>query len=126
MKQRYRDSFQAALAMVRELYEAGVPIVAGTDAMAGFTLHRELENYVAAGIPAPQVLRIATLGAAQVTKHDKELGTIVPGKLADFILVDGDPTVRIADIRRVVLTVKDGVLYDTAELWKALGIEPVR
>jgi imidazolonepropionase-like amidohydrolase len=126
MEQRYRDSFRAALALVRVLYEAGVPIVAGTDAMAGFTLQRELENYVTAGIPAPEVLRIATLGAAQVTRHDKELGTIVPGKLADFILVDGDPTVRIADIRRVVLTVKGGVIYDTAELWKALGIEPVR
>jgi len=126
MEQRYRDSFFAARALVRALYDAGVAIVAGTDQMAGFTLQRELENYVAAGIPAPEVLRIATLGAAQVTRHDKELGTIAPGKLADFILVDGDPTVRIGDIRRVVLTVKDGVLYDTAEMWKALGIEPVR
>jgi imidazolonepropionase-like amidohydrolase len=125
MEQRYRDSYRATLAMVRMLYEMGITIVAGTDAPAGATLHHELETYVAAGIPAPEVLRIVTLGAAQVMKHDKDLGTIVPGKLADFILVEGDPTTRISDIRRVILTVKAGVLYDTAELWKAVGVKPV-
>src|SRR5215203_5976106 len=125
MEQRYRDSFRAALAMVRALYDAGITIVAGTDGPAGVTLHRELENYVAAGIPAPKALRMATLVPAQVMKRDKDLGTIAPGKLADFILVDGDPTTRIGDIRRVILTVKDGVLYDTAGLWKALGVKPV-
>lgn len=126
MEQRFRDSYRALLAMVRALHEAGIPIVAGTDGPAGFTLHRELENYVEAGIPAPEVLRIATLGAARVMKHDKDLGTIAPGKLADLILVDGDPTVRISDIRRVVLTVKNGVVYTTAELWQAVGVKPVR
>ena len=125
MEQRYRDSFRAALAMVRALYDAGIPIVAGTDGLAGVTLHRELENYVAAGIPAPDALKMATLVPAQVMRRDKDLGTIAPGKLADFILVDGDPSTRISDIRRVILTVKDGVLYDTAGLWQALGVKPV-
>jgi imidazolonepropionase-like amidohydrolase len=125
MEQRYRDSYRATLAMVRALYDLGITIVAGTDGPAGATLHHELETYVEAGIPAPEVLRIATLVAAQVTKHDQDLGTIAPGKLADFILVEGDPTTRISDIRRVILTVKDGVLYDTAELWKAVGVKPV-
>jgi imidazolonepropionase-like amidohydrolase len=111
--------------MVRALYDLGITIVAGTDGPAGATLHHELETYVEAGIPAPEVLRIATLGAAQVMKHDQDLGTIAPGKLADFILVEGDPTTRISDIRRVIVTVKDGVLYDTAELWKAVGVKPV-
>ena len=78
---------------------------------------RELELYVESGIPAPEVLRIATLGAAQVMKRDRELGSVAPGKLADLILVDGDPAARIADIRRVVLTVKDGVVFDPAALW---------
>lgn len=126
MDQRYRDSFRALLAMVHALHEAGVPIVVGTDGPAGFTLHRELENYVKAGIPAPEVLATATLGAARVMKHDRDLGSIAPGKLADMILVDGDPTLDISDIRRVVLTIKDGVLYDTAELWQAIGVKPVR
>ncbi len=125
MEQRYRDSFRNMLRMVRALYDTGVTLVAGTDNMAGFSLHRELELYVEAGLPAPDVLRIVTLGAAQVTKRDKDLGTITPGKLADLILVDGDPVARISDIRRVVLTVKDGVIYDPAELYRAIGVKPV-
>jgi imidazolonepropionase-like amidohydrolase len=124
MEQRYRDSFQACLAMVKALYDEGIPIVAGTDSVAGFVLHRELENYVRAGIPAPEVLRIATLGAAQVMKLDKDLGTVAPSKLADLILVDGDPTVRISDIRRVTLVVKDGVVYDPAKLYGEIGVKP--
>ena len=59
-------------------------------------------------------------------KHDRDLGSIAPGKLADMILVDGDPTADIGNVRRVVLTIKDGVLFDTAELWRAIGVKPVR
>lgn len=125
MEQRYRDSFRAMLALVRAVHEAGIPIVAGTDGPPGFLYHRELENYVKAGIPAREVLKLATLGAARVARRDDELGTIAPGKLADLILVDGDPTTNISDIRRVVLTIKDGVLHDTAELYKAIGVKPV-
>jgi imidazolonepropionase-like amidohydrolase len=124
--QRYRDSYRAMENLVRELHDAGVPIVAGTDALAGFTLHRELELYVDAGIPAPEVLRIATLGAAHVMKRDQDLGSVAPGKLADLILVDGDPAARISDIRRVVLTVKGGVVYDPAALWPEVGVKPVK
>ncbi len=58
-------------------------------------------------------------------KRDQELGTVAPGKLADLILVDGDPVARICDIRRVVLTVKDGVVYDPAALYGSLGVKPV-
>jgi imidazolonepropionase-like amidohydrolase len=124
MEQRFRDSFRACLAMVRLLHDEGITIVAGTDSVPGFTLHRELENYVKAGIPAPEVLRIATLGAARVMKLDKDLGSIAPAKLADLILVDGDPTRNISDIRRVVLVVKDGVEYDPAKLYEAIGVKP--
>lgn len=123
-EQRFQDSFRASLALVKALYDEGIPIVAGTDSIAGFTLQRELENYVRAGIPAPDVLRIATLGAAQVMKLDKDLGTIAPARLADLILVDGDPSVRISDIRRVTLVVKDGVVYDPAKLYEAIGVKP--
>jgi imidazolonepropionase-like amidohydrolase len=124
--QRYRDSFRAMQNLVKALHDAGVRIVAGTDALSGFSLHRELELYVDAGIPAPDALRIATLGAARVMKRDQELGSVAPGKLADLILVDGDPASRISDIRRVVLTVKDGTVYDPAALWKAVGVKPVQ
>ncbi|HEY7213417.1 MAG TPA: amidohydrolase family protein [Thermoanaerobaculia bacterium] len=122
--QRYRDSYRAMQNLVRALHDAGVTIVAGTDAMAGFSYHRELELYVDAGIPATDVLSIATLGAARVMKRDSELGSLAPGKLADMILVDGDPTKNISDIRRVVLTVKDGAVYDPAKLYEVIGVKP--
>lgn len=122
--ERYRQAFKACLAMVKALYDNHVPIVAGTDNTAGFSLHRELELYVAAGIPPPVALFDATLGSARIMKRDKDLGSIAPGKLADLILVDGDPAAHIGDIRRVVLTVKGGVLYDPADIYRSLGVKP--
>src|ERR1044071_1628361 len=78
------------------------------------------------GIPAPKVLQLATLGAARVVKRDTELGSIAPGKLADVILVDGDPTAHISDIRRVKTVVKDGVVFQVADMDKALGVIPAK
>lgn len=124
LDQRYRDSFQQMLKMTKALYDSGVPIVAGTDDLAGFYLQRELELYVQAGIPAPRVLQLDTLGAARVMKRDQDLGSIAPGKLADVIVIDGDPSVRISDIRRVQIVVKDGVVYKTADLDRAIGVRP--
>jgi len=122
---RNRESFRALVRMVGLLYRAGVPLVAGTDAfLPGFVLHRELELYVEAGVPAPAVLQIATLGAAKIMKHDKDLGSVSPGKMADLIIVDGDPSKRISDIRRVVKVIKNGVIYDAAELQRAIGVNP--
>jgi imidazolonepropionase-like amidohydrolase len=125
MDQRYRDSFQALLAMVRALHDNGIRIVAGTDSLAGFDLHRELELYAMAGIPNLDVLRAATIVPARVMKRDKDFGTIETGKTADLILVDGQPDQKISDVRRVVLTVKGGVVYDPAALYSAVGVKPV-
>lgn len=122
MDERYRASFRKMLDMIGALHANGVTIVAGTDGLAGFTLHRELELYVQAGIAPKDVLRIATLTAAEVAKRDKDLGTLEPGKLADFILVDGDPTQNISDIRRVTTVVKDGKVFRPAEIYGELGI----
>ena len=119
------ESFRALLRMVAALYRAGVPIVAGTDAaLPGFVLHRELELYVEAGLPPAAVLQLATLGAARVMKHDAELGSVTAGKLADLIIVGGDPTLRIQDVRRVMTVIKNGVVYQAAELHRAMGLGP--
>jgi len=125
LDQRYKDSAVAFQRMVKAAYDAGVPIVAGTDAIAGFAYHRELELYAAAGIPNSDVLRIATLNAAKVMKRDTELGSIAPGKLADLIIVDGNPIERMSDIRRVTYVMKDGAIYDPAALYKAIGVQPI-
>jgi imidazolonepropionase-like amidohydrolase len=123
---RYHASMQKAIELVGALHAAGVRIVAGTDTLAGFQLHRELELYVQAGIPAPEVLRIATLGAAQVMKQDGELGSLAPGKLADLAVVPGDPTKEISLLRRIETVVKGGTLYDAAAVYAALGVTPAK
>jgi len=126
MDRRYRDSYQTMLDMVRALHDNGIPFVAGTDSLAGFGLHRELELYAKAGIPPMDILRAATSVPARVMKLDKERGTIEPGKLADLILVDGRPDEKISDIRRVMLTVKGGVMYDPAALYHEIGVTPIQ
>lgn len=124
MDQRYHDSFQQMLKMTKTLYDAGIPIVAGTDSLAGFTLPRELELYQQAGIPAPKVLQLATLGAARVMKQEQQRGSIEVGKLADVILVDGNPAANVGDVRKVKTVIKDGVIYQTADLYRAVGVRP--
>lgn len=120
----YRESFENVLRMVKRLHDAGVTIVPGTDAFAGFAYHRELELYARAGIPAPDVVRIATIQAARVARMDADIGTIAPGKLADLIVVDGNPAERVSDARRVRVVIKGGVVYEAASLYKAMGILP--
>ena len=124
MDARYRESFAKMVALIGLLYKAGVPIEAGTDSLPGFALHRELELDNQAGIPPAEVLKLATLGAARIMKHDADLGSISPGKLADVVLVDGNPATNISDIRKPVVVVKNGVLYKPSELNAELGIQP--
>jgi Amidohydrolase family len=121
--QLYKDSYQAMLRMTKRMYDAGIPILAGTDATAGIMLHRELELEVEAGIPVAKALQIATFNAARLLKQDKDLGSIAPGKRADLVLVDGNPAEHISDIRRCRLVMKNGVLYESADLYSAVGIK---
>ena len=120
----YKASFINMQRLVRRLHDAGVPIVAGSDAMAGFSLHRELELYSEAGIPNLDILRIATLGAATVMKRDGERGSLAVGRVADLVLVDGDPSQRMRDLRRMELVMKGGVIYIPDSLYAAVGVKP--
>ncbi|HET6177730.1 MAG TPA: amidohydrolase family protein [Candidatus Sulfotelmatobacter sp.] len=122
--QLYKDSYRAMLAMTKHMYDAGIPILAGTDAIAGIMLHRELELEVQAGIPPEKSLQIATFNAARLLKQEKNLGSIAEGKRADFLLVEGNPAERISDVRRCRLVMKDGTLYKSGDLYAAVGIQP--
>ena len=122
--QRYRDSWQAMLRLLKAVYDAGITIVPGTDSLPGFSLHRELELYVEAGIPSAEVLRIATIVPSTVLKLDSKVGSITPGKLADLVLINGDPSRNISDIRKVQMVMKDGVPFAAADLCEAAGILP--
>ena len=120
----YRDSYAKMVEFVGVMHREGIPLVAGTDAMPGFTLHRELELYVKAGIPPAEALRIATWNGAKYTRTLDRAGSITPGKLADVILIEGDPTKDISAIRNINLVIKDGVAYYPSEIYEAMGIKP--
>jgi hypothetical protein len=120
----YHEAFPAMLRLLKALHDAGVTIIPGTDALAGYTLHHELELYARAGIAPAEVLRMATWTPALVMGVDRDRGVIARGKLADMILVDGDPTKNIQDISRITTVIKGGKVYDPAAIEKALGIAP--
>jgi imidazolonepropionase-like amidohydrolase len=120
----YREAFPAMLRLLKAVANAGITIIPGADALPGYSLHHELELYVRAGIPAPEVLRMATLTPAQVMGVTKDLGIIAAGKLADMVLIDGDPAKNIRDTRNITTVIKGGKVYDPAAIEKALGIAP--
>lgn len=120
----YTASFKRAMELLRRFHACGGRIVPGTDGMAGLMLVHELELYVAAGIPALDVLQLATLEPARMMKRDRESGSIVAGKLADVFLVGGDPSTDIGALRNIELIVRDGTFYDPAALDRAIGMNP--
>lgn len=122
MAETYQQSFDNMLRMVKALYDAGITVVPGTDALGGFTLHRELENYVKAGIPPKEVLKMATVTAAEVAGQTGTYGRILEGKAADLIIIDGDPTEDISDIRRVEWVILDDNYYRTRDVLEAISI----
>ena len=110
--------------MVKKLHDSGIQLVAGSDDMPAFTVHRELELYSGYGIPNAEVLRIATLDSARVLGVDGHTGSIEPGKAADLVLLDGNPLEDISAVRRGVLVIKGGRLYQPDQLYRATGVEP--
>lgn len=120
----YLESFEQLLRMIKRLHDAKVPLVAGTDNVAGLMLHHELALYERAGVPRADILRIATIDAARIMKLDGQRGSIAPGKDADLVLVDGDPLARIMDLSKTVLTIRGGTLYRAEDLYPLVGVRP--
>jgi len=109
---RHASTFQYALDAVRQLHDAGVPILAGTDApnpgtTHGASIHRELELLVKAGLTPEQALAAATSVPARLF-HLNDRGRIAPGLRADLVLVGGDPKKDITDTRNIVRIWKGG------------------
>ena len=120
----YQAAFDTLLKTIKLLYDNHIQLLPGTDDTTGFTLQRELELYVKAGLPPADVLTMATLGSATYLKTQDEIGSITPGKFADFLLVAGNPVADISAIRPVRLVSRGGVIYFPAEIYQALNIEP--
>ncbi len=119
---RFHARMETNLKVIKALYEAGVPIVAGSDTgLIGYGLDRELELYVQAGMTPMAAIQSATLVAARAMRLDADSGTIEAGRRADLILVDGNPLTNISDIRRVVKVVTAGRMYDSRKLAHSVG-----
>lgn len=117
----FRKSFDKMVGLVGRLHQAGVRIVAGTDGY-GLELVRELELYQQAGLSNPEALQTATIIPARMTGMADRTGSITKGKTADLILVDGDVSKDIRNLRHVETVFEDGYRLDGNALREASGL----
>ncbi|GAA4401650.1 amidohydrolase family protein [Nibrella viscosa] len=111
----YLTNFGNLQKTVKALVAAGARVTTGTDSPFvpyGMSLHTELQSFVDAGLTPYEALRSATLWAAEAVGVSKDLGSLEPGKLADLVIVTGDPLTTITDAWNVVKVVKNGEVYD--------------
>ncbi|MFT3681833.1 MAG: amidohydrolase family protein [Ferruginibacter sp.] len=114
----YAKSYAVMKRLIKLLYDNGITILSGTD---GGILQHELEIYSECGIPNYDVLRMATYWPAKTHGLLDKYGTVDAGKIANLILIDGDPKKNIKDIRKVFLTIKEGKIYEPKKIYSAYG-----
>ena len=119
----YREAFPAMLRLLKALYDAGITIIPGTDALAGYMLHHELELYVRAGIPGRSLAHGhahpgSSDGCEQRPRRHRRRKTSRHGPHRRR------PAQNIRDIRNITTVIKGGKIYDPAAIEKALGITP--
>ncbi|MGB2900520.1 MAG: amidohydrolase family protein [Candidatus Acidiferrum sp.] len=122
-----RKFIEKELKVVGVLHKAGVPFLAGTDTPAGvhifpgFSLHEELQRFVAAGFTPLEALQTATLNPARFLGMEDQLGTVEKGKLADLVLLSANPLEDIANTQKVAGVVSNGHYFSRADLDKMLA-----
>ena len=112
---------RARMGFVREFVRAGDLILAGSDTpnpyvVPGFSLHKELQLLVEAGLTPMEALQAATLNAAKAMRKENSLGTVSAGRLADLVLLNGDPLTDIEQTKNLHQVVKNGIVYDPVTL----------
>ena len=118
-----------SLDLTRQLHDAGVKLLAGTDASQpfvypGFSLHEELQLLVRSGLTPLEALRTATYNPAEYFSATDSLGTVAKGKVADMVLLDANPLVDIGNTRRIAAINANGRLFDsTARAHLLTGVQ---
>ncbi len=115
----YKKSYERILQMTRLLYDHGVTLLCGTDGGNQYALHHELELFVKAGIPDHKVLSMATWNPVKVFRLGNRYGKILPGRVADIILIDGKPDKNISDIRKVYMVVTNQSLFYPKKIYES-------
>jgi imidazolonepropionase-like amidohydrolase len=116
----YRASWAKMIALLSKMHKAGVPIAAGTDG-SGLEIVHELEIYLQAGMTPAEALAAATIVPARLLGQDAKTGSIRVGKIADLVLVEGDPSTHIGDLRQTRTVMLGGKLLDADALRSAAG-----
>ena len=114
-----RKRWRGTAAPSSKLAAAGVKIVAGTDAPnipQGVGLHAELALYIRAGLTPFQALQAATINAIEALGAGADLGTIEAGKLADLLIVEGDPLADVKNARKIRTVIKNGQVFEMNDL----------
>ena len=118
----YATLFPKMRKMEVAFFRAGGLLIAGTDptggggVIAGYSDQREVELLVESGLSPLEAIKVCTLNGATYLGRSDRVGSIAQGKQADLVVIDGDPSARIDDIRKVTMVFKDGVGYDPARL----------
>jgi imidazolonepropionase-like amidohydrolase len=121
-----RKFIEKELEVVQLLHKAGVPFLAGTDTppgvyiFPGFSLHEELQRFVAAGFTPLEALQTATLNPARFFQMEEQLGSIEPGRFADLVLLDANPLEDIANTQKIAAVFLNGRYFSHGELQKML------
>ena len=112
-----REGYRRLQEFLYRLVQAGGKVVTGTDApavMPGVSLHREMEFLVEAGFTPMQAIQAATTVGAQYLGQEQQLGSVEEGKLADLIIIGGDPLQDIRQTRNIEVVIKDGEMLDAS------------
>ena len=113
----HREVHRKGLELTGAAHRAGVKLLVGTDYIfAGADVHRELEQFVQAGLAPADALRAATTGPAEYFGVQQTHAAVKAGYVADLLLLDADPLADIRNTRRIAAVVFNGNLYDRAAL----------
>ncbi len=124
-RERTRRAWRTIVALVEGFHEAGGVVLAGTDCpnvaiVSGYSLHRELELLVRAGLSTADAIMAATRRPAERLGKSDVFGTVAPGRAADLLLLGADPLADIRNIRRIDTVIARGVIYEPDQLLGAL------
>jgi len=120
----YKGAFDQITGTIQRMKDRGIFIVFGTDMGGALTLHRELELYQNVGFTPADILARATLEEAEYMDLGGELGSIEPGKKADFLLVPGNPVEDLKAIKTIRFVSKGDTVYFPSEIYPSFGIRP--